>query len=463
MKITLYGAAGDVTGSAYHVQTDRSQFMVDFGMFQGVPEAEARNVVPDGLNPAALDAVLLTHGHLDHCGRLPLLVKNGFGGRIFGTPATIEMASLILRDSAKVQAQDLERTNRKRERSGKPPLSTMYSHQEAEDTITHFQSITYNDEVNLFDGVRVCAVEAGHMLGSVSFQVFLEDGDREKTVVFSGDLGPAGLPVLKNAQCLHRADLVFMESTYGDRDHRSLEETLEEGREIILKAVANKGKILVPAFAVGRTQQIIYHVSAMFRNNVVEPFPIYIDSPMAIKATKIYNAHPELFDEEAERLARSGLLNLDIHHVKTCETADQSKALNHMEGTMMIIAGSGMCHAGRILHHLRNHISDPTATVIIVGYQAYGTLGRRLVEGEKEIKIFGEVHEVNASVHSLGGFSAHAGQTDLLKWFECVAPAKPRVVLTHGESRGRDPLAKIIEERYGVKPELPEFGDVIDL
>lgn len=301
------------------------------------------------------------------------------------------------------------------------------------------------------------------MLGSVSFQIFLEDGGKEKTVVFSGDLGPAGLPVLKEAQCLHRADLVFMESTYGDRDHRSLEDTLEEAKEIIINAVEHNGKILIPAFAVGRTQQIIYHVSAMFRNKIVDPFPIYIDSPMAIKATKIYAAHPELFDEEAKHLAKSGLLNLDIHHVKTSETADESKALNHMEGTMMVIAGSGMCHAGRILHHLRNHLNNPNTTVIIVGYQGYGTLGRRLVEGEKTVKIFGQEFEVQANIHSLGGFSAHAGQTDLLKWFECVAPAKPRVVLTHGESKGRVPLAKIIEERYGLKPELPEYGDVIEL
>jgi metallo-beta-lactamase family protein len=373
------------------------------------------------------------------------------------------MASLILRDSAKVQAQDLERTNRKRERAGRPPLAPMYTHQDVEATIRHFKPITYNDEVQLFDGVKVRAVEAGNMLGSVSFQVFLEDGEREKTVVFSGDLGPAGLPVLKDAQCLHRADLVFMESTYGDRDHRSLKDTLDEAEEIIIRAVERNGKILVPAFAVGRTQQIMYHVSAMFRNGLVKPFPIYVDSPMAIEATKIYARHPDLFDEEASQLRQSGLLAVDLKEVKTCETADESKALNHMAGSMMIIAGSGMCHAGRILHHFRNHISEPETTIIIVGYQAQGTLGRRLVEGEKTVKIFGEEYEVNAGVHSLGGFSAHAGQTDLLKWFGCVAKANPRVVLTHGEARGREPLAKIIEERHGLKPELPEFGEVIHL
>ncbi len=463
MKITLYGAAGDVTGSAYHVQTERTQLLVDFGMFQGVPEAEARNCIPEGLNPGAVEAVLLTHGHLDHSGRLPLLVKHGFKGAIYATPATIEMAGLIMRDSAKVQAQDLERVNRKRQRAGKSLMDVLYNDNDVEATIRLFKPLPYNQEVPVVDGVRVRGVEAGHMLGSVSFQMFVQDGGKEKTVVFSGDLGPAGLPVLKEAQCLYKADLVFLESTYGDRDHRSLEDTLKEGREIILTASRNKGKILVPAFAVGRTQQIIYHVSAMFRNKEVEPFPIYIDSPMAIKATKIYNAHPELFDEEAKHLADTGLLSLDLHHVKTCETADESKTLNNMPGTMMIIAGSGMCHAGRILHHLRNHLWDPQTTVIIVGYQGYGTLGRRLVEGEKTVRIFGEEIAVNASIHSLGGFSAHAGQTDLLKWFDCTAPARPRVILTHGEAKGREPLAKIIHERYGLKPELPEFGAVIEL
>lgn len=463
MKITLYGAAGDVTGSAYHVVSGRTQLLVDFGMFQGVPEAEARNVVPEGLNPGALDAVLLTHGHLDHSGRLPLLVKHGFQGPIFATSATIAMASLIMRDSAKVQAQDLERTNRKRQRAGQSPAAPMYNNDDVEATVRLFRELPYNREVDVADHVRVRGVEAGHMLGSVSFQLLVEEEGRTKTVVFSGDLGPAGLPVLKDAQCLSHADLVFMESTYGDRDHRSLNDTLEEAKEIIVKAVERKGKILIPAFAVGRTQQIMYHVAAMFRNKVVPPFPVFIDSPMAIEATKIYANHPELFDEEASALRESGKLTVDLHEVQTSQTSEDSKKLNKMPGTMMIIAGSGMCHAGRILHHLRNHLWQPETTVIIVGYQAYGTLGRRLVEGEKTVKIFGEEIAVEAAVHSLGGFSAHAGQTDLMKWFDCVAHAKSRVVLTHGEARGREPLAALIRQRYGLEATLPGFGDLIEL
>ncbi len=462
MKVTPFGAAGEVTGSAYLVETQSARLLVDFGMFQGRGDDE-KNIVPQGLEPARLDAVIITHGHLDHTGRLPLLVNAGYQGAIHATDATIEMASLILRDSAKVQAQDAERANRKNQRAGKPPAAPLYSFEDVEATLRQFVPHPYQTEVRLADGITSRLVEAGHMLGSASIQLQVMEGGRSKTIVFSGDLGPVGLPVLKDAECFQHADLVVLESTYGDRDHRSLEATLEELAGIIKEAVHRRGKILVPAFAVGRTQQIVYHLMAMFRDREVEPFPVYIDSPMAIEATKIYQNHPELYDEEAIRLARAGHLNLDLHGVKTCATADESKALNTLEGTMLIIAGAGMCNAGRILHHLRNHLAKPSTTVIIVGYQAEGSLGRLLVEKRPTVRIFGEEISVEASVHSLGGFSAHAGQTDLMKWFECVAGAKPQVVLTHGEAKGREPLAKLIEQRHGLKPILPEFGEVIEL
>jgi metallo-beta-lactamase family protein len=462
MKIIPFGAAGEVTGSAYLVESPTARVLVDFGMFQGGRDTEEKNVVPDGLDPKRLDAVVLTHGHLDHSGRLPLLVKAGYPGVIHATEATIEMAGLILRDSAKVQAHDTERTNRKRLRAGKPPVVPLYSFEDVEATLKRFVAHPYREEVTVAKGVTTKLVEAGHMLGSASIQMKATEGGRPRTIVFSGDLGPVGLPVLKDAECFNHADLVIMESTYGDRDHRSIEDTLTELREIIKAAVKRQGKILVPAFAVGRTQQIIYHVSAMFRAREVEPFPIYIDSPMAIAATKIYENHPELYDEEAQHLDRAGQLNLDIREVKTSETADESKALNHLPGTLMIIAGAGMCNAGRILHHLRNHLWDPNTTVVIVGYQADGSLGRMLVEGRPEVRIFGEEVAVKAAVHSLGGFSAHAGQTDLMRWFDCLAAAKPKVVLTHGEAKGREPLARLIEQRHGLKPMLPAFGEVIE-
>lgn len=463
MKVTPFGAAGEVTGSAYLVETTTARVLVDFGMFQGRSDADEKNIVPPELDPARLDAVVLTHGHLDHTGRLPLLVKAGYRGALHATEATIDMASLILRDSAKVQAQDAERASRKNLRAGKPPVAPLYSFEDVEATLRLFVPHPYKQDVQVAEGVTTKLVEAGHMLGSASIQFKLTEAGRTKTIVFSGDLGPVGLPVLKDAECFNHADLVIMESTYGDRDHRTLEDTLNELRGIIKEAASRKGKILVPAFAVGRTQQIVYHLMAMFRDREVEPFPIYIDSPMAIEATRIYEKHPELYDEEAIRLARSGQLNLDLHGVKTSATADESKALNALEGTVFIIAGAGMCNAGRILHHLRNHLGKPETTVIIVGYQAEGSLGRLLVDKRPKVRIFGEEIEVRASVHSLGGFSAHAGQTDLMKWFGCLAHAKPRVALTHGEAKGREPLAKLIEQRHGVKPLLPMFGEAIEL
>jgi metallo-beta-lactamase family protein len=341
-------------------------------------------------------------------------------------------------------------------------VAPLYSFEDVEATLKKFVAHPYRREVTVAKGVTTKLVEAGHMLGSASIQMKATEGGSTRTIVFSGDLGPVGLPVLRDAECFNHADLVIMESTYGDRDHRSIEDTLTELREIIKAAVKRQGKILVPAFAVGRTQQIIYHVSAMFRAREVEPFPIYIDSPMAIAATRIYEHHPELYDEEAQHLDRAGQLNLDIREVKTSETADESKALNHLPGTLMIIAGAGMCNAGRILHHLRNHLWDPNTTVVIVGYQADGSLGRMLVEGRPEVRIFGEEVAVKAAVHSLGGFSAHAGQTDLLKWFDCLAAAKPKVVLTHGEAKGREPLARLIEQRHGLKPLLPTLGEAIE-
>lgn len=463
MRITPFGAAGEVTGSAYLIESKNARVLVDFGMFQGGSEADTKNIVPPGLDPARLDAVIVTHGHLDHTGRLPLLVKAGFKGSIHATEATIEMTALILRDSAKVQAQDVERINRKNHRAGKPPAEPLYSFDDVEATLGHLVRHPYQQEVRIADGVTSRLVEAGHMLGSTSIQFKVTEEGRTRTLVFSGDLGPVGLPVLKDAECFNHADLVVLESTYGDRDHRSLEATLAELRGIIKDAVQKRGKILVPAFAIGRTQQIVYHLMAMFRDREVEPFPIYIDSPMAIEATKIYANHPELFDEEAIRLAKAGQLNLNLHGVKTCATADESKALNTLEGPMLIIAGAGMCNAGRILHHLRNHLWKPETTVVIVGYQAEGSLGRLLVEGRPEVRIYGEEIAVQASIHSLGGFSAHAGRTDLLKWFDCVAHAKPKVLLTHGETKAREALAQAIEQRHGLKPALPMFGEPTEI
>jgi metallo-beta-lactamase family protein len=463
MKITLHGAAGDVTGSAYLVETDRARVLVDFGMFQGGRKLEAKNVLPSGLQPKALDAVLVTHAHLDHTGRLPLLRKNGYAGSIHATAPTIDLAALILRDSAHLQLHETERENRRRQRAGKAPLEPLYSAQDVDETLALFKRVELHEETPIAEGITARFVPAGHMLGSASIALSIREKGRIRTVAFSGDIGPAGLAIIRDAEPFKRADLLFMESTYGDRDHKPIAETLKEFRGIIEQAVQRKARILVPAFAVGRTQQIIYHLDELFCAGTIKPFPIYLDSPMAIEASKIYREYPDLFDDEAKAMERACEIVRSQRYVKTTPTAQESMKLNDVPGPCLIMAGSGMCNGGRILHHLKHGLWRPETSVMIVGFQGEGTLGRRLVEGAAMVRIFGEAIAVKARIHTLNGFSAHAGQSELIKWLGHLAPSKPRVVLTHGEAKGREPLAALIQKRFGLKPVLPFQGDAIRL
>ena len=462
MKITLYGASGgEVTGSAYLVQTKSANVLVDLGLFQGSGKLENQNNIPKAAGVKKLHAVVLTHAHLDHTGRLPLLTRVGYDGPIYATPATIELADLILRDSAHLQKTDAERETRKRARQGKPPVEPLYSMEDVEKVRPLCKELPYDKPVVVAPGVTVRAVEAGHMLGSASLELTLEEDGKKRVVVFSGDLGPRGAPLHRDPVPFERADAVFLESTYGDRNHRSLRETAVETREVIAKAVAARSKILMPVFAIGRTQLIMYLLAGAFHRGTLKPFPVYVDSPMAIKATAIYGKHTDLYDEEALALYDSGELRANLDTVKFCPTADDSRALNDAEGPMLILAGAGMCNGGRILHHLRHNLSKPNATVLIVGYQSHGSLGRMLVDQKPFVNIFGERIPVRASVHTFGGLSGHAGQTDLLRWFDTLAPAKPRLILTHGEERARKPFGKLIQERHKIKPEYPSIGDVI--
>ncbi len=463
MKITLHGAAGEVTGSAYLLETDRARVLVDFGMFQGGRNTEAKNVLPAGLDPRRLDAVLLTHAHLDHCGRLPLLTKAGYDGVIHATPATIDLAGLILRDSAKVQSYDIARQNRKRARSGRPEIEPLYDADDVERTTRQFRPVKLEAPLDVADGIKARFVNAGHMLGSTSIELTVQEKGKTRIVVFSGDIGPANLALIRDATRLERADLVFMESTYGDRDNKAPKETLAEFRDIIEDAVKRKARILVPAFAVGRTQQILYHLDELFCAGTLKPFPVYLDSPMAIAATKIYRSHPDLFDDDTKALRRACEIAAGQRHVKPTPKPEDSMKLNHAAGPCLIMAGSGMCTAGRIIHHLKHGLWQPETAVLIVGYQGEGSLGRRLVDGAKSVKIHGETIAVKARIHTLNGFSAHAGQSGLMQWLASFAAAKPKVVLVHGEARGREPLAELIRRRHGLKAVLPVQGDIIKL
>jgi metallo-beta-lactamase family protein len=464
MKVTLHGAAGgDVTGSAYLIETQQARVLVDFGMFQGVAKSELRNRVPRDLNPRQLDAVLLTHAHLDHTGRLPLLVKSHCEAPVFGTPATRELTDLILRDSAKIQSQDIERINRRRQRAGQKLLEPLYRIEDVEAALSQFRPVPYHDPVDVAPGVTARWVEAGHMLGSASIHLTLRDDSGTATAVFSGDLGPKGAPILRDAEPFQQAQTVFLESTYGGRNHKPFQATVDEFLDVLQTAIARNGKVLVPTFAVGRAQLLLVILAGIFRKNLLPKFPIYLDSPMAIEATKIYRQHAELFDEDLTRDIQEHPLEEDLDTVQPTVTAEESKALNHVRGPCLIMAGAGMCNAGRILHHLRQNLWRTDTHVIFVGYQAAGSLGRRLVDGAQQVSIFGERIAVRAAVHTMGGFSAHAGQTDLLDWLSALAPCRPRVILTHGEANNQHALAAKIHEAYQLAAEIPKIGDVITL
>jgi metallo-beta-lactamase family protein len=463
MKISIIGAAGgEVTGSCYIVQTKQARILVDCGLFQGSKKSESLNRPPPTPN-RRLDAVLLTHGHLDHTGRLPLLAKMGYTGRIYGTPATLDMTGLILRDSARLQVADNERKNRKRMRAGQPLQEPLYTPDDAERILEQLRPVPYQKPFDAAPGIKAIWTDAGHMLGSASIQLTVVEDGATKRAVFSGDLGPRSAPMLREFEPFQHADLLFLESTYGGRDHRSFTETVAEFERIVIDAVKSGGKMLVPTFAIGRAQLITLLLGKMFRAGKVKPFPIFLDSPMAIEATNIYVKHMELFDDEMKAFIRDRPLRADLKTMKPTATADESRAINDVRGACLVMAGAGMCNGGRILHHLRANLWKPSTHVIVVGYQGHGSLGRRLVDGEKEVKIFGEKIAVKATIHTLGGFSAHAGKTDLMRWFDVIASSKPRVVLSHGEDDQRTALARLIQQRCRLPSRLPKMGEVIEL
>jgi metallo-beta-lactamase family protein len=456
MRITMCGAAGEVTGSGYLVETEQARVLVDFGIFQGKGATDEKNRRLGPVDARQLDAVVLTHAHLDHSGRLPLLARHGYRRPIYATPATIDLADLLLLDSAHLAEADAERDSRRRGRRGQPPVSPLYEVEDVETLRPRFTPILYVQTREIADGVDVRLVNAGHMLGSASIEMTVRQGASRRTIVFSGDLGPRGLPFLRDPTPLERADLVFLESTYGDRDHRPMNGTLREFRSILNEAYKARERVLIPAFAIGRSQQILFHIAELVREGSVPRFPIYLDSPMAIEATFLYRKHQELFDDEAGRLYSSRQLDRDLSALQYTRTAEESKALNNLRDAAVIIAGSGMCEGGRIVHHLRHNLSRSYANVVFVGYQAAGTLGERLVHGAKEVRIFGESHSVRAEIHTLGGFSGHAGQTELVGWAGHLMATKPRIVLTHGEDRQRAALREKLVAAYGVDVQLPQ-------
>ena len=462
MKVTLLGASGgEVTGSAYLLQTARASVLIDCGLFQGAKRLENSNRLPNRELLRQLDAVVLTHAHLDHTGRLPLLTRFGYKGPIYATPATIELTDLVLRDSAYLQLEDARRQNQLRAESGEPPIEPLYTQRDVDRLRPLFKPMRYVQATKVAADVSVRAVEAGHILGSASLEVTVEEGSGRKVLVFSGDLGPRGAPLHRDPVPFKHADAVFLESTYGDRDHPSLLQTAIQAREAIKATVEQGGRVLVPVFAIGRSQLLLYLLAGAFKRKALPPFPIYLDSPMAIRATAIYQSHPELFDEEAIAMRRAGELAGHLRTARVCQRAAESLAIANAAGPYLVLAGAGMCTGGRILHHLQNHLPNPTTLVLMVGYQSRGSLGRALADGAASVRIAGRVVPVRARTHLFGGLSGHAGQTDLLNWLGSLATSRPRVILTHGEDDARNALRNQIKRRLGLAAELPAYRETL--
>lgn len=464
LKITLFGAAEEVTGSCFLLETKTSRILIDCGMFQGSKRIERQNKIPAYILSKKLDAVLLTHAHLDHCGRLPLLVRGGYKGPIYATQGSIDIAELIMLDAARIAEDDTKRENKRRKRDRQIQVKPLYRVSDVSKVSRQFRAVEYNQQLKVANGIHAKFIEAGHIMGSSSIELSVECGDgKTRKLVFSGDLGRWNMPILRDPAQIGAADLVFLESTYGDREHEPLSTTVEKFEQLIKLSIENKGKLLIPTFAVGRTQQILYHVAAMIREKRIPALPIYLDSPLAIEASKLYATHWKQMDDEAQLLEITGQLDVDLATLKTCRTALESKALNAIEGPCIILAGAGMCNAGRILHHMRHCLGDPNTILAIVGYQAKGAIGRDLLDGASQIKVLGETVHVKAKIVELSGFSAHAGRSDLLQWLQPIVANKPRIVLTHGECHSIDELAYQIQDKYGIKCEKPKFGDSIEL
>lgn len=464
MQITILGAAGEVTGSGYLVQTARASVLVDFGMFQGRGAGDQKNREIDPVVATRLDAVVLTHAHLDHVGRLPLLV--GLACAVHATRASCELAELILRDSAKIQEGDAARENRWKERTGaEPDAVPLYGTAEVDAVVARMRGHDYEQVIEVADGITVRFQDAGHILGSASVEMRVTEGGITKTVVFSGDVGQKCMPILRDPVPCPPADLVFLESTYGDRDHRPADETFTELRAILEQSAWQKRKVLVPSFAVGRAQLLLHVLAEIARDGRSPVVPVYLDSPMAIRATEIYSKYPDDFDDEARGLSRSGQARREFANVNLCVTPQQSRDLNESWDPAIVIAGSGMCDGGRILHHLRHNLWRRGVQVLLTSFMAQGSLGRKLVDGAKTVRIFREDVVVRADVRTVGGLSAHAGQGGLIEWFTGLnhKPAASRVVLTHGEDRQRGALAQVLSDLGGCTVTQPQRFEVIEI
>lgn len=465
MKLTFIGAAHEVTGSCHFLQVNGKNILVDCGMEQG-PNLYENQPIPVPENE--IDYVLLTHAHIDHSGLLPLLVKHGFKGQILATHATYDLCNIMLRDSAHIQEFEAEWKNRKGKRSGAPEVEPLYVMQDAVDAIELFWPCEYGKKITLCEGIAVRFTDVGHLLGSASIEVWMNEDGVEKKIVFSGDIGNTDQPILKDPTLTKEADYVVIESTYGDRIHSSEKpDYIKELTQVLNQTFARGGNVVIPSFAVGRTQELLYFIREIKEKNLVTSIPdfeVVVDSPLANEATNVFNRNRmECFDEDALALIRDGINPLYFPGLKISVTTEDSKMINQEMKPKVIISASGMCDAGRIRHHLKHNLWRQECTILFVGYQAVGTLGRRLIEGDKNIKLFGEPIEVRAEIRTLAGISGHADMNGLLSWIRGFETPLSHVFVVHGEDTVTETFAQTIEDTFGYPAFAPFSGGMVDL
>jgi metallo-beta-lactamase family protein len=464
MKLTFWGAARTVTGSMHHVEAAGKRFLLDCGLYQGRRQEAFERNSHFPFPVSSIEHVILSHAHIDHSGNLPTLVHNGYRGPIYTTPATIDLCLAMLADSAFLQQKDAEFCNLRRghRRSiGRDDTECMplYTVDDAEKTYPLFQPVPLGQDKQLGAGLHYRTYDAGHMLGSTAIELEA-DGVR---LAFSGDVGRPGLPIIRDPERLDPVDYLIMESTYGDRFHKKLEHVAERLADIVNRTAGRGGKIIVPSFAVGRTQQLVLLLHELMDAQRIPSIPIFVDSPLAVNATEVFRKHPECYDEETRKYLTEGRDPFGFYRLKYVREVSESKALNDLHGPFLVISASGMCEGGRILHHLRNNISDPRNTVLFTGFQGEHTLGRKILEGQSEVPIFGEPVTVRAEVLSLDELSGHADQRELIEWMRPIARGLKKVFLVHGEPASAATLAQVVQKEYGIETVVPARGESFEL
>ena len=448
MNIHFHGAAQTVTGSQHLLEINGRKLLLECGLFQGRRSETYERNRHFHFDPKDLDAVILSHAHIDHSGNLPHIVKDGYEGPIYATKATAHLVNLMLMDSGHIHESDAAYLNKKRARRGQPPIEPLYTQVDAAHVAQYTVGVPYDEQFEVIPGVTAHFVDAGHILGSAAVALDIQEGSRSYRLWFSGDIGRRDMPLLRDPVLPSNADYLLMECTYGDKAHRDPQLAFDEFRKVVTETTARGGKVIIPAFAVGRTQELVYYLHQMVDSGDTPRVPVFVDSPLAVNASDIFRAHPEVFGEETREFMRNDKHNaaLGFEMLTYTRSVEESKAINLIEGPAIIISASGMAETGRILHHLRNNIENPLNTILIVSWQAPHTLGRRLAERQEQVKIFGEVYHRRARIETIGGLSAHAGQSMLIEYATAVKDQVKKVFLVHGEARGAQPLMEKLKE-----------------